>query len=141
MQSQIDINLYDRQIRTYGEDAVIKMASSSVTIIGLENGLSTEIAKNLTLGGIKNIYLYDNSLIIKENLETGFYYNKDNMNLLNGKYKKEELFGILSEGFECNCDESELTNLETVSHKLTDGFLLSIYESGNNSKFLEINEY
>ena len=68
------------------------------------------------------------------------YYNKDNMNFLNGKYKKEELLGILCEGLECNCDESELTNLETVSHKLTDGFLLSIYESGNNSKFLEINK-
>ena len=91
MQSQIDINLYDRQIRTYGEDAVIKMASSSVTIIGLENGLCTEIAKNLTLGGIKNIYLYDNSLITKENLETGFYYNKGDIGLTKSIILKAKL--------------------------------------------------
>ena len=68
------------------------------------------------------------------------YYNKNNMNILDGKYKKEELVGILCEGLECNCDESDITDIESVSHKLSDGFLLSLYESGNNSKFLEINK-
>ena len=62
------------------------------------------------------------------------------MNILDGKYKKEELVGILCEGLECNCDESDITDIESVSHKLSDGFLLSLYESGNNSKFLEINK-
>ena len=51
----IDNNLYDRQIRTYGEEAVKKMSSSSILIMGLSGGLGTEIAKNLALGGIKNI--------------------------------------------------------------------------------------
>jgi len=79
LSNNLDLNLYDRQIRTYGEEAVYKMASSSVVIIGLESGLSTEIAKNLALGGIKNIYLYDNNFITNDNLETGFYYNKNNI--------------------------------------------------------------
>ena len=51
--TNIDNNLYDRQIRTYGEEAVKKMSASSVLIMGLAGGLGTEIGKNLALGGIK----------------------------------------------------------------------------------------
>ena len=56
--SSIDMSLYDRQVRTYGKEAVEKMAMSSVLIYGLEKGLGTEVGKNLALGGIRNIYLY-----------------------------------------------------------------------------------
>lgn len=72
----IDINLYDRQIRTYGVDAVIKMSSSSVLVIGLAGGIATEVCKNLALGGVKNIYLYSNSddVVTENDLETGYYY-------------------------------------------------------------------
>lgn len=71
----IDYGLYDRQIRTYGEDAVMKITTSSVLIYGLEKGLGTEIAKNLTLSGIRNVYLFDDSKVELSDLETGFYYN------------------------------------------------------------------
>jgi ubiquitin-activating enzyme E1 len=74
--SKIDVNLYDRMIRTYGKDAVEKMASSSVLIYGLEKGLGTEVAKNLALCGIKTIYLYDMEPVVTNDLTTGFYYNK-----------------------------------------------------------------
>jgi ubiquitin-activating enzyme E1 len=78
--AEIDNTLYDRQIRTYGEDAIKKIVSSSVLIYGLEKGLGTEVAKNLTLGGVQNIYLYDNNYINPtEDFETGFYYNNDSI--------------------------------------------------------------
>ena len=77
----IDNNLYDRQIRTYGIEAVQKMNTSSVLIHGLAKGLGTEIAKNLALGGIKNIYLYDNDIVSEDDLETGFYYDKTNIGM------------------------------------------------------------
>ncbi len=76
---QIDNNLYDRQIRTYGEEAVKKMTSSSVLIYGLSKGLGTEVAKNLTLGGIRNVYLYDNGQVEDSDLETGFYFSTDSI--------------------------------------------------------------
>ena len=84
MTNDIDINLYDRQIRTYGYEAITKITSSSVLIYGLNKGLGTEIGKNLALGGIKNIYLYDdNNSITIDDLETGIYYklgeNKTNL--------------------------------------------------------------
>jgi ubiquitin-activating enzyme E1 len=75
--TQIDINLYDRQIRTYGIDAVNKLTSSSVLIYGLKGGLATEIGKNLALSGI-NIYLYNIDTITTEDLDTGFYYKNIN---------------------------------------------------------------
>ena len=76
---KIDNNLYDRQIRTYGEEAVNKITSSSVLIMGLAGGLGTEIAKNLTLGGIKNIYLFDNNIINSDDIITGYYYSLDSI--------------------------------------------------------------
>ena len=76
---KIDNNLYDRQIRTYGEEAVNKITSSSVLIMGLAGGLGTEIAKNLTLGGIKNIYLFDNNIINLNDTLTGYYYSLDSI--------------------------------------------------------------
>ena len=76
---KIDNNLYDRQIRTYGEEAVNKITSSSVLIMGLAGGLGTEIAKNLTLGGIKNIYLFDNNIINLNDTLTGYYYSQDSI--------------------------------------------------------------
>jgi len=74
----IDYELYDRQIRTFGKDATIKINSSSVTIIGLEKGLGTEIAKNLALCGIKKLYFYDDKPINESDLQTGYYYSNIN---------------------------------------------------------------
>jgi len=79
LNTDIDINLYDRQIRTYGTEAVKMMASSSITIIGLEGGLGTEIAKNLALGGIKTIHLYDNEIVNQKDMECGYYYSLEHI--------------------------------------------------------------
>jgi ubiquitin-activating enzyme E1 len=73
-------NLYDRQLRTYGMDAVKNISSSSVLIYGLMGGYATEIGKNLALSGINTIYLYDENNITELDTETGFYYDKKNIN-------------------------------------------------------------
>jgi ubiquitin-activating enzyme E1 len=86
-----DNDLYDRQIRTLGEDANKKILSSSVVIIGLENGLATEILKNLSLFGVKEIYLFDNENIQKENIETGFYYSESNIGEIRSKVLIEKV--------------------------------------------------
>jgi ubiquitin-activating enzyme E1 len=74
----VDIELYDRQIRTLGLEAINKLHLSSVMIIGLQKGLGTEVSKNLLLCGVKNILLFDNDNISYDDIETGYYYsNKD----------------------------------------------------------------
>ena len=77
--NNINVNLFDHQIRTFGLDGLTKIFSSSVLIYGLDKGLATEIGKNLTLNGIKNLYLYDNNIINKEDIETGYLYSENNI--------------------------------------------------------------
>ena len=89
--TNIDNNLYDRQIRTYGEEAVKKMSASSVLIMGLAGGLGTEIGKNLALGGIKNIYLYDNSQVNSDDLDTGFYYTTESVGHVRSQILRHKL--------------------------------------------------
>jgi len=69
----LDLDLYDRQIRTYGLKETEQIANSSIMIIGLQGGLATEICKNLALGNTKTIYLYDLEKVINyKDLETGY---------------------------------------------------------------------
>ena len=86
-----DNDLYDRQIRTLGEDANQKILSSSVVIIGLENGLATEILKNLCLLGVSEIFLFDNENVQKENIETGFYYSESNIGEIRSRVLSEKI--------------------------------------------------
>ena len=80
LSKEIDNDLYDRQIRVYGKESVMKMCSRTVLIIGLEGGLGTETAKNLVLGGV-NIVLCDNDKVKLSDCETGYYYNSDSIGM------------------------------------------------------------
>jgi ubiquitin-activating enzyme E1 len=93
MSQTIDTNLYDRQIRTYGIEAMEKINSSSVLIVGLAKGLGTEIAKNLALGGIKNILLFDNQPVHITDLQTGYYYKHTDI----GKRRSDALAPMIQE--------------------------------------------
>lgn len=75
----IDYERYDRQIRTFGEDATKKINASSIGIIGLRKGLGTEVAKNLALCGIKRLFLYYDDLIEPDDLTTGYYYSESDI--------------------------------------------------------------
>jgi ubiquitin-activating enzyme E1 len=88
---KFDNDLYDRQIRTLGEDANKKIFTSSVVIIGLENGLGTEIGKNLCLLGVNEIFLFDNEHIQQSNIETGFYYSESNIGEIRSKVLSEKI--------------------------------------------------
>jgi ubiquitin-activating enzyme E1 len=91
MMFQYDNDLYDRQIRTLGYDANRKIFSSSVVIIGLENGLGAEIGKNLCLLGVSEIFLFDNEHIQQSNIETGFYYYESNIGEIRSKVLSEKI--------------------------------------------------
>ena len=79
--NEIDINLYDRQVRTYGLDATKKINDSNVIIYGLDGGLGIEIIKNIFLSGVKNLYLYDINKVSVSDIETGIYYDYNGFEL------------------------------------------------------------
>ena len=55
---EIDESLYSRQLYVLGHEAMKRMGSSNVLIVGLK-GLGAEIAKNIALAGVKSLTLFD----------------------------------------------------------------------------------
>ena len=56
--TEIDESLYSRQLYVLGHEAMKRMSSSNVLIVGLR-GLGVEIAKNIALAGVKSLTLHD----------------------------------------------------------------------------------
>ena len=61
-EQKIDLNLYSRQIGTFGIEAMGKLIKLNVLIIGLR-GTGVETAKNLILAGHKSVTLYDPNIV------------------------------------------------------------------------------
>ncbi|XP_057368697.1 SUMO-activating enzyme subunit 1-like [Daphnia carinata] len=61
--SEAEAALYDRQIRLWGLEAQKRLRAARVLLIGL-GGLGAEIAKNLTLSGIKSLTLLDHRVAV-----------------------------------------------------------------------------
>ena len=74
-----DFIKYDRQFRTYGIDATIKLLSSTVYIVGLKNGYAAEICKNLALSGIQKIVLIGTEIIDENDKNNCIFYKKSNI--------------------------------------------------------------
>lgn len=82
--SHLDEELYSRQLYVMGHDAMRKLMSAKVLIIGLD-GLGQEIAKNVCLAGTKHVGLFDKSTVRLCDLSAGFYFLKKDI----GKPKDE----------------------------------------------------
>ena len=82
---------YDRQNRTYGEEATMKLATSVAIIIGLSGGLATETCKNLVLSGTSNLILIDDGVVQLSDLNTGFYYEEKDIGLFRNAVLKSKL--------------------------------------------------
>ena len=69
MESQpvIDENLQSRQQAVYGKEAMLRMASSSVLIIGM-NGIGAEVAKDLILANMNAVTLADTTSVVIRDL-------------------------------------------------------------------------
>ncbi|PVU87282.1 hypothetical protein BB559_006126 [Furculomyces boomerangus] len=77
-QGEIDESLYSRQLYVLGVEAMKKMSASNVLIVGLK-GLGAEIAKNVTLAGVKSVTLCDPSPVQIRDLGTQFFLTKDDI--------------------------------------------------------------
>jgi ubiquitin-activating enzyme E1 len=80
--TKIDENLYSRQIYVLGKEAMSKMANSSILIIGLD-GLGVEVAKNIILGGVRRVSLYDPRQPTNWDLASHYYIRENEISLKN----------------------------------------------------------
>ena len=80
-----EYEIFDRNMRVWGADNQLKLMSSKVTIIGLNNS-TCEIAKNLVLSGVQ-VFLYDKEIITNHDIEKNWFYSVNDI----GKSKDEIL--------------------------------------------------
>lgn len=69
---EVDESLYSRQLYVLGHEAMKKMGSSNVLIVGLK-GLGVEIAKNIALAGVKSLTLHDPQPVAIADLSSQFF--------------------------------------------------------------------
>ena len=75
---KIDEDLYSRQFYVIGHDAMVKIMSMEILILGCD-GLGQEIAKNICLAGIRSIHLYDKNPVTIHSLGSGFFFSKNDL--------------------------------------------------------------
>ncbi|OQV16884.1 Ubiquitin-like modifier-activating enzyme 6 [Hypsibius exemplaris] len=75
---EIDDSLYSRQRYVLGDEAMKRMHKASVLILGL-GGLGVEIAKNLILGGVRKVSLWDNRIAQWTDLAGNFYITDEDV--------------------------------------------------------------
>lgn len=75
---EIDESLYSRQLYVLGHEAMKRMSSSNVLVVGLR-GLGVEIAKNIALAGVKSLTLYDPRPAAIQDLSSQFFLHPDDV--------------------------------------------------------------
>lgn len=93
LHSNIDEELYSRQLYVLGHEGMKKMQQATALIIGID-GLGQEIVKNVALAGIGKIYIYDNTLVTLCDLSAGFYFSQEDVGKPKGKAVINKLVSI-----------------------------------------------
>ncbi|KAF2838946.1 ubiquitin-activating enzyme E1 [Patellaria atrata CBS 101060] len=89
---EIDESLYSRQLYVLGHEAMKRMGSSNVLIVGIR-GLGVEIAKNIALAGVKSLTLYDPKPATISDLSSQFFLHPEDV----GKARAEVTVPRVSE--------------------------------------------
>lgn len=74
----IDDSLYSRQRYVLGDNAMQRLAKSSILLYGV-GGLGIEIAKNIVLAGIKSLTIQDPSICRRHDLGTQFFLQEEDV--------------------------------------------------------------
>ncbi len=70
--SEVDLALYDRQIRVWGVDAQRRLRTARVLVAGV-TAVAAEIVKNLVLAGIGSLTLCDEHVTTPGDLQANFF--------------------------------------------------------------------
>mmetsp|Transcript_12121 Transcript_12121/g.10440 ORF Transcript_12121/g.10440 Transcript_12121/m.10440 type:complete len:93 (+) Transcript_12121:71-349(+) len=76
--TEIDQNLYSRQIGAYGVETMGKLVTLRVFIQGLR-GVGVETAKNLILAGPKSVTIQDTTKVELRDLGSNFYCTEEDV--------------------------------------------------------------
>jgi len=91
---EVDEKLYSRQLYVMGHEAQRRMMASHVLLVGL-SGLGAEIAKNVSLAGVKSLTLHDPHAATWSDLGGNFYLTEEDVR--KGARRDEACRGRLAE--------------------------------------------
>ncbi|WVQ72739.1 hypothetical protein IAR50_002299 [Cryptococcus sp. DSM 104548] len=131
----IDEGLYSRQLYVLGHEAMKKMASSNVLIVGMK-GLGVEIAKNVALAGVKTVTIYDPSPVEIADLGTQFFLREEDI----GKSRAEVTAPRLAE-LNTYVPVSILPGAGEISPEMIDPYQVVVLTNATTRKQVEIDEY
>eukprot|EP01133_Synstelium_polycarpum_P018226 gene18226-21804_t len=80
VEQKIDDALYSRQLYALSHEAMQKISSTSVLVVGL-TGLGIEIVKDVVLAGVKSVTLYDDDLVQLSDLSSQFYLSESQVGM------------------------------------------------------------
>ncbi|OAG32051.1 ubiquitin-activating enzyme E1 [Nematocida sp. ERTm5] len=117
---KVDESLYSRQIYVMGNEAMKRMLSSHVLVLGLCNA-GLEIVKNISLAGIKTISIYDPLPLKADHLSTLFYCTESDIGDRidkSAEYKLKELnTQVKIEVLECIPEDIRMYSAVVVNDK------------------------
>ena len=137
----IDEELYSRQLYVIGHDAMLKMMSMKVLIIGMD-GLGQEIAKNICLAGIRTVSLYDKNPVTVHSLCSGFFFSKSSLGQPRDQASLAKLKSLNKYVQVTVVDTIELENYDvliSVNQTLEDNLRLNDVCHTKNIKFVSAN--
>eukprot|EP01053_Blabericola_migrator_P001951 Blabericola_migrator_1__1950@NODE_152_length_12797_cov_95_608720_g133_i0_p2_GENE_NODE_152_length_12797_cov_95_608720_g133_i0NODE_152_length_12797_cov_95_608720_g133_i0_p2_ORF_typecomplete_len1045_score273_34ThiF/PF00899_21/3e34ThiF/PF00899_21/4_9e65UBA_e1_thiolCys/PF10585_9/7_5e62UBA_e1_thiolCys/PF10585_9/5_3e03E1_4HB/PF16191_5/6_3e17E1_4HB/PF16191_5/8_1e03E1_UFD/PF09358_10/1_4e14E1_FCCH/PF16190_5/2_2e14Shikimate_DH/PF01488_20/4_2Shikimate_DH/PF01488_20/3_8Pyr_redox_2/PF07992_14/0_073Pyr_redox_2 len=76
--ANVDMDLYSRQLGTYGLDTMSKLVTMRVLISGIQ-GAGLETAKNLILAGPGRVTVHDDTLVDQADLGSNFYLKQSDV--------------------------------------------------------------
>ena len=133
--SKIDINLYSRQIYTYGIDIMEKIIDLKIIVVGLR-GLGIEIAKNLILAGPKQLTIYDKNICTINDLSSNFYIDECDISKKRRDYACLEKLSLLNPYVHVDiCQDDNLFKI------INNYNFIVITEIQNYNYLFELNEY
>ncbi|KAJ0987626.1 hypothetical protein J5N97_005982 [Dioscorea zingiberensis] len=130
--TEIDEELYCRQLAVYGIETMRKLARSNVHISGL-SGLGAEIAKNLVVAGVKSVTLHDDERVQLRDLSSNFFLSEDDVG-------KNRALACVPKLQELNHAASVSTLTDLKPSKLSD-FQAVVFTDISLEKAIECDDY
>ncbi|VDN08050.1 unnamed protein product [Thelazia callipaeda] len=129
----LDKNLYSRQIYALGESAMIHLRKSSVLISGI-GSVGVEIAKNLILGGVRQVTIHDVQDAKWLDLSAQYYLKESDIGRNRGEASFERL-AELNDSVSCHLSK------EPLSENLVKQFDLTVLTDATLTTQLKVNEW
>lgn len=132
-QEKIDTDLYNRQIFTFGMEAMGKLVQMKVLISGLR-GLGVEAAKDLILAGPKAVVIHDDEKVESRDLGANFYLAESDVGV------RSRAEASLAKLAELNPYVSVSVHSGPISEEMLSKFSVAVFTETDQANLIKYND-